>query len=131
MPTELTVLVLLITGLALMGLEAFVPSFGIIGFGGCAAFLIALWMMDHHLETFYGWTVDTPILIAIGVLGVIVMIASLVYVRKALKVGISAGAEIMPGMSARVVAWSGTSGRVRIEGEEWAATGRENLLPGD
>jgi|GEM_PF-2317637 len=130
MTTDLIILVLLITGLAFMALEAFVPAFGLMGMAGMAAFIAALFMLNGH-DVFYGIPVNMPLLAGIGILGVIVLAASFIFTRRTLKAGITAGAEILPGRPAVVVAWSGTSGRVRVEGEEWAANGPDGLIPGD
>lgn len=130
MTVELTILVLLIVGLAFMALEAFMPAFGLLGLGGVIAFITALVMLND-LEVFYGMAVNKPLLAGIGIIGLVVLAASFIFVRKALRTNITAGSEILPGMSARVVSWLGTSGRVHVDGEEWAAIGPENLNPGD
>ncbi|HEY8964312.1 MAG TPA: NfeD family protein [Alphaproteobacteria bacterium] len=130
MTTDLVILVLFILGLAFMALEAFVPTFGLLGLAGVGSFIAAIVMLNGH-DVFYGIPVNMPLLIGLGIIGVVVLAASFLYTRKTLKKGISAGAEIMPGMSAKVISWTGTSGRVRVDGEEWAASGPEGLVPGD
>jgi membrane-bound serine protease (ClpP class) len=130
MGIELTILVLLILGLAFMVLEAIVPTFGLLGIGGAASFLAALFMLRHESE-FYGMPVDVPMLLALGIVGLAVLLGSFYFIYIARTKKISAGAEIMPGMAAIVIDWSGTSGRVRTDGEIWAAQGPAGLNAGD
>lgn len=126
MTLEMTVTILLVLGCALMLLEAFAPSFGIMGIGGTAAFITALVLM-RNLETFHGLPVDPSTLLACGILGVTVMAFCLYFVRKAWKQKISVGAETLKGMTARVIEWSGTRGIVHAESETWQAEGPEGL----
>jgi len=130
MTNEFTILVLLILGLALMVLEAFAPAFGILGVAGAASFYTAL-VLAHHMGSLYGVEVDVPILVATGVIGIVILAVSFYCTFKSRGRKIAAGAEIMTGMKARVLAWNGTSGRVHIDGEEWAATGPAGINTGD
>ena len=129
MTNEFTILVLLILGLALMLLEAFAPAFGILGIAGAASFYTAL-VLAHHMGSLYGVEVDVPTLVATGVIGIVILGVSFYCTFKSRRRKISAGAETMTGMKARVLAWSGTTGRVHVDGEEWAATGPADLNTG-
>lgn len=129
MTLEWTVTILLILGCTLMLLEAFAPSFGIMGISGTTAFITSLVLM-RDLETFHGLSVDPSILIACGILGVAIMGFCLYFISKAWKQKISVGAETMNGMSARVVEWSGTHGIVHVESETWQAEGPDGLQAG-
>ena len=130
MTNEFTILVLLILGLALMVLEAFAPAFGVLGIAGAASFYTAL-VLAHNLGSLYGVEVDIPTLIATGVIGIVILGVSFYCTFKSRRSKIAAGAEIMTGMKARVLAWQGTNGRVHVDGEEWAATGPTGLNTGD
>lgn len=130
MTVEFTILVLLIIGFAFMTLEAIVPSFGLMGLGGAVSFFVALSMLRHQ-DRFYGLSVDLPLIAALGIIGLAVLAGSLYFVVTTWRKKISAGSETMPGASARVVEWAGGAGRVAHEGEIWAATGPQTLVPGD
>ncbi|MCB1538668.1 MAG: hypothetical protein KDJ49_06830 [Alphaproteobacteria bacterium] len=130
MSADLTIVVLLIMGLALMGLEAFVPSFGILGLGGAASFIAAL-VMAYDARSIYGMEVDIPTLVALGLIGLVVLKISLYFTWKSLRVRLFAGSETLPGMSARVISWEDGRGRVHVEGEEWAAASADALASGD
>ncbi len=130
MSHKLSIVVLLITGVAAMVLEAFVPSFGILGLGGAAAFFTAL-VMAHDAGSVYGLNVDVPTLVAVGIIGVVFLKASLYFTWKSLRRKLFAGAEVMAGAPARVLHWHDGHGRVHVDGEEWAATGPAHLNTGD
>ncbi len=130
MSVEIAIIVLLVLGLAFMMLEAIVPSFGLLGLGGGASFFAALVML-HQIGSLYGVPVEMPVLIAAGLLGLAVLSGSFYFVYVAHRTRISAGAETMTGMTAKVLHWSGTSGQVHVDGEEWAAQGPEGLNAGD
>lgn len=130
MSLELAVLILLVLGLAFMALEAFTPSFGLLGLGGAASFFAALMMM-REMDHFMGVAVDGPLLTALGVIGAIVLAASAFFVRMAWKVRTSSGAEAMVGMNATVLDWQGGRGQVHVDGEDWAAQGPRDLKAGD
>lgn len=130
MTPELTVLVLLVLGLAFMALEAFVPSFGLLGLAGAASFISAIIML-RNFDSFMGLTVDGPLMGALGIIGVVVLIASLYFVRMAWKLRAKAGSEAMIGMAAKVLDWNQGRGQVHVDGEDWAAQGPDNLQAGD
>jgi membrane-bound ClpP family serine protease len=113
-----------------MVLEAIVPTFGLLGLSGAFSFLAALFMLRHQ-EQFYGMPVDMPLLLGLGIIGLVVLAGSFYFVYIAYRQKISAGAETLTGMRATVIEWSGVSGRVRADGEVWAAQGPTGLNAGD
>lgn len=130
MSIEIMILVLLILGLSFMVLEAFMPAFGLLGLGGIVSFVAALIMLNDQSH-FYGMPVNMPLMIALGLIGLVILGVSAYFTVRTFKTRIQAGAEIMHGMQARVVEWHGTSGRVHIDGETWLAQGPEGLVIGD
>lgn len=130
MSVEMTILILLVLGMAFMALEAITPAFGLLGLGGAASFIGAVFMM-RGLDSFMGMEVDAPLLAALGIVGAITLAASLYFVRMAWRLRATAGAETMWGMTASVLEWEGTRGRVHLDGEDWAAEGPEGLKAGD
>lgn len=130
MSMEIAILVLLVLGLAFMALEAITPTFGLLALGGAASFFAALVMLQEA-GSIYGIPVSLPVLLALGLIGLAILAGSLYFVFVARRKKITAGAEILMGMHARVIRWTGTSGHVHIDGEEWAAQGPDNLQAGD
>lgn len=130
MTVELTILVLLILGLAFMMLEAIVPSFGLFGLCGAGSFIAAIFML-RHLDMFYGMPVDAPLIASLGIAGLAVLAGSIYFIRLAWKTRASAGAETLIGAVGKVVEWTGDKGRVHVDGETWAATGPQDLTIGD
>ena len=130
MTIEFAVLVLLVVGLAFMALEAFVPSFGILGLGGAASFFAALVMM-RDLDQFVGMTVDGPLMTSLGIIGVIVLSISAYFVRMAWKMRGTIAQDPLLGLAATVSDWQDGRGMVMLEGEGWAAVGAPDLKVGD
>lgn len=130
MTVDLTILILLILGLAFMTLEAIVPSFGLLGLGGAASFVAAIFML-RHVDEFYGMPADMPLLMTLGIVGLTVFLGSLYFIRLAFKTRKSAGAETLIGAVAKVIEWNAGAGRVHVDGETWAATGPDALTIGD
>ena len=129
MSIEVTIIVLLVIGLAFMALEAIVPAFGLLGLGGIASFMAALFML-RNMDEFMGIAVDAPLLASLGIAGLVVLGACVYFVRRAWQLRAQSGAETMIGMRAKILSWEGHEGRVLVEGEEWTAQGPEGLSAG-
>ncbi|CAH2600749.1 putative membrane-bound ClpP-class protease associated with aq_911 [Rhodovastum atsumiense] len=115
---------LLLFGLALMVAEAWVPSFGALGIGGAAAFLIGSLMMFEDpgfrppLALILGATLACLALFA----GVLAMLL------RARRRPVVSGDAMLIGAAGQVTAWHGTEGQVCVRGEYWNA--RSNAGPG-
>jgi membrane-bound serine protease (ClpP class) len=128
LPVNYAGLGLLLLGLALMVSEAFVPSFGALGIGGVAAFVIGSVMLLETDVPGYGisWMLIGSIaLVSSGVFLIVMML--LVRARRRTVV---TGPEEMIGSRGRVIEWSGHDGRVRVHGEIWRAHAARSLNPG-
>lgn len=130
MDGDIVILVLLITGLALMVLEAFAPAFGLLGILGSASFISALVMLDGQSHI-YGIEVNVPLMIGVGLIGLIVLGVSFYTTYIVRRTRITAGSESLIGHPARVVEWNENMGRVFVDGETWQATGEHHLVIGD
>lgn len=130
MSVDLIILVCLILGLAFMALEAFAPAFGVLGMMGIVSFITAIVMLMDKTH-FYGIEINVPILVGIGIVGVAIVGVSAYVTWRTRKARISAGAEMMQGMVARVIEWNDDAGRVHIDGEAWQAKGPDMLVIGD
>lgn len=127
LPLDYAGLALLGFGIVLMVAEALSPSFGVLGFGGLASFVIGSAML-----------VDTDVpeyQLSWGVIGTMALISGVVLV---LLLGVSwrayrrapPAANTMVGIEAEVLDWTAGEGHVHASGERWRATGPAGLAPG-
>jgi membrane-bound serine protease (ClpP class) len=121
LPVNYAGLALLILGVALMVAEAFMPSFGVVGLGGIAAFAIgALFLFDPDQS-------DIPIQASWQVVAGLTAISGAFFLgvlglaMRARRRPVVTGAEEMIGSVGEVVQWAGSRGRVRVHGEIWWA----------
>jgi membrane-bound serine protease (ClpP class) len=121
LPVNYAGLALLILGVALMVAEAFMPSFGIVGLGGIAAFAIgALFLFDPDQS-------DIPIQASWQVVAGLTAVSAAFFLgvlglaMRARRRPVITGAEEMIGSVGEVVQWAGAKGRVRVRGEIWQA----------
>lgn len=128
LPINYVGLALILLGTALMVAEAFVPSFGALGIGGIAAFVVgSVMLMDADVP---GFQVYMPLIGAIAAASAGLFLFVGVMMMRARRRAVVAGPEEMIGMTGEVVAWSGQTGRVRAHGEVWQARAANELKPG-
>ncbi|MDV6317796.1 nodulation protein NfeD [Chromohalobacter sp. HP20-39] len=110
-------LVLIFLGMALVVAEAFVPSIGVLGFGGLAAFVAGSVMLMDDTHQALAWPlVGGVALVAAGFLLWVVM--RFVGLRERRPQG---GQEEMVGQEATVLADFQGQGKVMVHGERWHA----------
>ncbi len=126
LPISYAGMALLLVGLAFIVGEAFVPSGGVLGMGGLAAFVIGSVILfdDHHLRISLPTIGGTALVFAGFLLWVLKRFVGL---RRRPPVSglerlIGAEAEVLEGFDAR--------GRVRVAGEIWSAHTRKPLFKG-
>jgi len=106
-------------GIAMMIAEVFVPSFGALGLGGLAAFVIgSIILMDTDAP---GFRVHMGLVGGIAAVAGVVMFGTVWMAARARRRPVTTGAEQMVGASAEAMESFTGRGRVRIFGEEWAA----------
>lgn len=111
---------LILLGLAFMIAEAFLPSFGVIGFGGIVAFVVgAVILMDTDVP---GFGIPLPLIISLSLLSALLLAALIGMALKARRRALVSGdaglvgsqttvSGLMPGMP--------LSGWVQLQGENW------------
>jgi membrane-bound serine protease (ClpP class) len=118
---------LLVLGIGLMIAEAHIGSFGVIGIGGIAAFVIGAIVMFRSGAP--GATLS-PWMIAAATLATaaffLLVIALLLRSRRR---PVVTGKEALVGAEGEVVTWPGEEGRVRVAGEIWRARALKPLPP--
>lgn len=125
-PINLAGLGLILLGLGLMAAEAFVPSFGALGLGGLAAFVLG------SLMTFDtpGYRLAWPVVIGAAVVSAALFLLVLSMLVRARRRPAASGEATLTGAKARVVAWTGDEGEVEAAGERWRARAERPLSAG-
>ncbi|MDP6351735.1 MAG: nodulation protein NfeD [Alphaproteobacteria bacterium] len=128
LPVNYAGLGLILVGLAFMVAEAFLPSFGALGIGGVAAFVIgSVMLLDTDVP---GYGVSWPVIAAVGgISGTFFMVVLALAVR-ARKRPVVSGREDMIGSHGQVTDWADEGGRIRVRGELWLASAAEPIAPG-
>lgn len=120
---------LILLGLALLVTEAFIPSFGALGLGGVAAFVIGSVMLIDTDAPGFGispWAIGSVAAAA----GTVMLLIIAVIIRSRSEVPYSGG-EAMLGATGSVLDWSDSRGHLRFQGEVWQArSAHTGLEPG-
>jgi membrane-bound serine protease (ClpP class) len=117
LPVNYAGLAFIILGIAFMVGEAFLPSFGILGLGGVAAFIAgALMLIDTELPD-YG--IPLGLVAAIAVLSAILIIASAGVALRTRRRAVSGGPAELMGSIAEVLGDAGGEGWANVRGETW------------
>lgn len=128
LPINYAGLGLVLTGLALLTIEAFNPTV-VLGLGGLVAFVLGALLLFRPDAP--GVRVAWPVIaiaatLFIGLIGVILRA-----LRRARQGPPRVGAQAMRGLAAQVIDWSGGEGHVFTQGERWLARGPESFAPGE
>ncbi|MBU6950637.1 nodulation protein NfeD [Hahella sp. HN01] len=119
LPISYAGLGLLLLGVALMTAESFAPSFGALGLGGVAAFILgSVMLMDTKSPAYQ---IALPVIIAVAALSVLVLSVLLHFAFKSRKQAVVSGVETLIGSQAEAIADFEGSGRVAAQGQLWMA----------
>ena len=119
---------LIMLGIGLMVAEAFAPSFGALGIGGAAAFVIgAAIVIDTEAPEYQiSWTlIGTMAVTSLVLAAVVTRLAISSYRRR-----VATGIEQMTGAQGEVTDWHGGRGHVIAHGERWKAISEAPLSRG-
>ena len=128
LPLDLAGLALVMLGIAFMIAEAFMPSFGILGFGGIAAFVIGAAMLVNTDIPEY--RVSPSVIGGTAVTSAAFLILLMGYVWRGQRRKPASGAEQLIGSQALVLEWQGFEGYVWAQGERWHARGDKEFTAG-
>ncbi len=121
---------LLLLGVALMVGEAFVPSFGVLGIGGLAAFglgSLMLFEIDDPAFQLSPWTVA-----GVTAMTGLILILLVGYLLRAQSRPIASGeAGLLVGRVGKVQEWAHGQGMILLDGEWWNAEGPEEVSVGE
>ena len=129
LPINYAGLALILLGVGLMVMEAFQPSFGILGIGGIAAFVIgSVILMDTDLP---GYAISLPLIGAFALVSAGFFALVIGMAIRAQRRAVVTGAEELMGMQAEVLKDFQGKGRVRVHGELWNARSEVPLRRGE
>lgn len=128
LPVNYAGVALLLLGMALMTAEAFMPSFGILGIGGVAGFVLGSLLLfpDDVPGLRLSWPVVALATAASGAF----LILALAAAWRAHRRQVSTGEAALLGSRGQVLNWSGRRGEVRVMGERWQAASNESFDAG-
>ncbi len=117
LPVNYTGVALILLGLSCMTAEAFMPTIGVLGVGGAAAFAIGSVLMFNvpGFSVSY-WLIGLVTLLSLGFLSFILAILIKDRTRPS-----TVGPETMVGITGKVVEWNGKEGAVHVNGALWKA----------
>ncbi|MCC5865424.1 MAG: nodulation protein NfeD [Wenzhouxiangella sp.] len=130
LPVNYAGLALIVLGLALIAVELFVPSFGILGIGGVLAVVFgSIILMDTDVP---GYTLNTGLIAAMGLASALIFLAIVYLAARSHRNPRVSGTESLVGRQAESISnFSDGRGRVHIEGEDWTARSADAIGLGD
>lgn len=128
LPVNYAGMALILLGVALMVAEAFQPSFGILGIGGVAAFVMgSIILIDTDLP---GFGIDISVIITFAATSALIFIFVIGLAIKARRRPVVSGAEELMGGEATVINDFDHKGTVSIHSETWNALSSTALKKG-
>ncbi|WPP45089.1 nodulation protein NfeD [Pseudomonas sp. AN-1] len=131
LPVNYAGVALILLGIAFMAAEAFLPSFGVLGIGGVAAFVVgALILIDTEVP---GFGIPLGLIVALGIGSAVMIAAVLGMALKARGRAPAAGdAGLVGGLTrvVRVAASDPHCGWVQLQGEQWQVRSQASLQAG-
>ncbi len=129
LPVNYAGLGLMLLGFALIAVELFVPSFGILGIGGVTAVVIgSIILMDSDIP---GAGINTGLIAAMGLISALVFFALVYLAVKSVRRPQVIGQEILIGQQAEALSdFADGRGRVHLLGEAWSAASKYPIESG-
>ncbi|ATQ78889.1 serine protease [Massilia violaceinigra] len=128
LPLNYAGLGLILLGLAFMVGEAFLPSFGVLGLGGMAAFVAgALILIDTDLP---GYGVPAGVVVPLAIVSALLLAGMAGVALKTRRRAAAGGPNALVGSLAEVIGTSGTDTWANVNGETWRVAGSAALRPG-
>lgn len=129
MPVSYVGLGLLLLGIVLMIAEALAPSFGILGFGGLAAFVLgSIFLMDSDVP---GYEMNIGLIIGIALSMGLLLAITFYMLYRSRKARIATGEEgTLDGQVGEVLDFSNGRGWMRLNGERWQIRSADPLEAG-
>ncbi len=119
---------LLLLGMAMMLAEAFLPTFGVVGIGGIAAFVLGSLLLFRGDTP--GFALSWSVVTAATIISAGFLIIAVAAIWRAHRRTVVTGDTVVVGRMAQVLHWDANEGEVRVSGERWRATSAIPLSPG-
>ncbi len=123
LPVNYAAAALILLGAALLVAEAFAPSFGLLGLGGIAAFVVgSLFLVEADAP---GYQVSIPLIVTMALISAVVLLTiARLAVRSHRNPVVSGREELMGAEGVATRAFTG-HGTIRLHGELWQAESRQ------
>ncbi|WP_240451104.1 nodulation protein NfeD [Wenzhouxiangella sp. XN201] len=129
LPVNYVGLALMLLGFALIAVELFVPSLGILGIGGVVAVVVgSIILMDSDIP---GMGINTGLIAGMGLASALVFFAIVYLAAKSFRQPQVAGREALAGQRAEAISdFADGRGRVHLRGEDWSAASEHSITHG-
>jgi membrane-bound serine protease (ClpP class) len=128
LPVNYAGLGLILLGIALMVAEAFVPSFGALGIGGIAAFVLGgVLLFDRDIP---GLSIPLGVLAGIGIASGIALAGIGGLILRSRRRRVVSGREELAGAPGEVIEWTGADGWAHVHGETWKVRAASPIAAG-
>ena len=129
MPVSYAGLGLLVLGIVLMIAEALAPSFGILGFGGLAAFVLgSVFLMDTDVP---GYDIHLGVIVGLSLASALLLGLTLYLLYRSRRARVTTGDEgTVDGQVGSVLSFSEGSGWMLLNGERWQIRSGDALQAG-
>jgi membrane-bound serine protease (ClpP class) len=131
LPVSYVGVALIMLGVVLMVAEAFLPTFGVIGFGGIIAFVGgATMLMDTKAP---GFAIALPLIVTVAVVSALCLVALVgVALKSRKRLPVSGDAGLVGSLTTiiRLQADDPLGGWVQLQGEQWQVLSQAPLRPG-
>lgn len=119
---------LLLVGIALMVVEVFIGSFGVLGIGGVVAFVVgSIFLFDNDVP---GFSLSWPVIATAAAASAAFFLLAIGAAWRAHQRKTVTGDAALLGSAGHVVAWNGGRGLIQMPGERWQARADAPLAPG-
>lgn len=125
LPANYAGVALLLLGVALMTVEAFLPSFGALGIGGIAGFVLGSLLLFP--DDVPGLKISWPIIAVATSASAAFFIVAVAAAWRAHRRRVATGEAALLGSVGPVLNWNGQRGEIRVLGERWKATSQASL----
>jgi membrane-bound serine protease (ClpP class) len=129
LPINYAGLMLIVLGIALFIMEAFITSHGVLGVGGTIAMLLgSMMLIDSPIPALrISWAVIIPVVAASALLFIVTLTVAI----RAQRSKVDTGREGLIGLAGKALTDIGEDGQVFIRGEYWNARSDEPVVKGD
>ncbi|MBT8764980.1 NfeD family protein [Metapseudomonas boanensis] len=131
LPVNFAGIALILLGILFMAAEAFMPSFGVIGFGGIAAFVVgAVILIDTEVP---GFGIPLPVIVTIALASAVLIFAIIGMALKSRRQAVVSGDAGLVGSAAILLDLETSDphgGWVQLQGERWQVRSSAPLRAG-